>query len=93
MGQLREANETLIFQHIPKTAGTTLSFILTRHFQQQDIYHIRNLQQLRGPAYSKHFSSAENQRGLTSNELEASEKWSGLSISLNYIMPRLNLTG
>lgn len=64
MGQQREAHETLIFQHIPKTAGTTLSFILTRHFEEQDIYHIRNLQQMRGPAYSRHFGSIENFKEL-----------------------------
>ncbi len=56
----RQANETLIFQHIPKTAGTTLSFILTHHFQEQDIYHVRNLKQMNGPAYSSHFGSTDN---------------------------------
>ncbi len=68
MGQLRKASETLIFQHIPKTAGTTISFILTRYFEEQDIYHIRNLQQMRGPAYSKHFGSIENFIDLDPNE-------------------------
>ncbi len=68
MGQFHEAQETLIFQHIPKTAGTTLSFIIAQHFAEKDIYHIRNLNQMRGPAYSKHFGSIENFKNLDSDE-------------------------
>lgn len=57
---LKYKKEKLIFQHIPKTAGTTLSFIIIRYFDQQDIYHIRNMQQLKGPAYSDHFGSLDD---------------------------------
>ena len=58
----------LIFQHIPKTAGTTLSFILKRYFDKQDIYHVRNLQQMRGPSYSPHFGSLEQFENLSPEE-------------------------
>jgi len=58
--QMVPGNETLIFQHIPKTAGTTLSFILTRYFAENDIYHIRNLDQMGGPAFSRHFGSMDD---------------------------------
>ncbi len=68
MEQLREAHEMLIFQHIPKTAGTTLSFILAQNFEEEDIYHIRNLKQMRGPAYSRHFGSVEDFAALDPDE-------------------------
>lgn len=68
MGQLREAHETLIFQHIPKTAGTTLSFILVQNFEEDEIYHIRNLQQMRGPSFSRYFGSVEDFANLDSDE-------------------------
>ena len=57
---MESEKEILIFQHIPKTAGTTLSFIIARYFDKQDIYHIRNMQQLKGPSYSDHFGSLDD---------------------------------
>ena len=66
MKQNRE--KTLIFQHIPKTAGTTLSFIVARHFDEDEIFHIRNPQQMKGPAYSPHFGSLEQFTALVPEE-------------------------
>ena len=61
-------NLTLIFQHIPKTAGTTLSYIVTSHYNEGKIYHVRNLQQMRGPAYSRDFGSLDDFKNLPADE-------------------------
>ena len=68
MQRFHAGKETIIFQHIPKTAGTTLAFIIIRYFEKRDIYHIRNLQQMKGPAYSSHFGSLDDFGNLHPDE-------------------------
>ena len=55
---------TLIFLHVPKTAGTTLSHIIARQYDPQEIFHIRNPAHPRGPRYSEWAGTVEDLREL-----------------------------
>ncbi len=50
---------TLIFLHVPKTAGTTLSHIIARPYDPQEIFHVRNPRHPRGPRYSEWAGTVE----------------------------------
>ena len=51
--------ETLIFLHIPKTAGTTLSIALANWFQPDELYHIRSGNHDGAPQFSPNFGPEE----------------------------------
>jgi hypothetical protein len=59
---------TLIFIHLPKTGGTTLSHIMVPHFPEDQIFHIRNPEQKRAPIYSKHRGTIEDFIGLPESD-------------------------
>jgi hypothetical protein len=50
---------TLVFQHIPKTAGTTLSHVVARQFASHEIFHVRDPNQPKAPRYSVACGSVE----------------------------------
>jgi hypothetical protein len=44
-------DEVLIFQHIPKTGGITLSHLLLQHFDRDQIFHVRNPEHTKAPVF------------------------------------------
>lgn len=57
-------DETLIFMHIPKTAGTSVSLALTNHFAPEEVFHIRADQHERAPRFSRYYGTEEYFRAL-----------------------------
>jgi len=51
---------TVLFVHIPKTGGTTLSHVLTQQFPHDRIFHIREPQFSRAPVYSPSHGEKED---------------------------------
>ena len=62
------ADETLIFQHIPKTGGVTLSHLLLQHFDRSHVFHIRNPQHSRAPVFGESFGPIEEFDALSEEE-------------------------
>src|SRR5262245_44203798 len=46
-----DAHPTLLFLHLPKTAGTTFADILVRQFGPDEVFHVRTPERL--PRYSR----------------------------------------
>jgi len=63
----RPNTETLIFLHIPKTAGTTLSHIIVRQYVKNEIFNIRN-PSIKGPIYSRHYGPTQKLITLSESE-------------------------
>jgi hypothetical protein len=45
---------TLLFLHIPKTAGTSVSLALVRRFSAHELYHVRDPKHAQAPCFSPH---------------------------------------
>lgn len=52
--------ETLIFLHIPKTAGISVSQSVIRNYSDAEVYHVRNPEHVNGPVFSKNHGTLEN---------------------------------
>lgn len=59
---------TTIFLHIPKTAGSSLSKVVTGQFRPAETYHIRNPQEVRSPKYAPSFGSVDEFAALDDAE-------------------------
>jgi hypothetical protein len=53
------ADETLIFLHVPKTAGISVSQTIVRNFPEAQVYHVRNPAHVNGPTFSKNHGTVE----------------------------------
>ena len=53
-------HETLIFLHVPKTAGVSMSRTIVRQFSEDEIYHVRSPAHKRAPVFSKHHGTIED---------------------------------
>ncbi|HUT92167.1 MAG TPA: sulfotransferase family 2 domain-containing protein [Thermoguttaceae bacterium] len=61
IGGTTDANrETLIFLHVPKTAGVSMSKAIVRHFSEDEIYHVRYPEHKLGPVFSKHHGTLQH---------------------------------
>jgi hypothetical protein len=58
----------LVFLHIPKTAGTTLSHMIVRRFRREQIFHVRNPKFPKGPVYSENYGTVEAFQALPETE-------------------------
>ena len=58
------ADETLIFQHIPKTGGITLSLWLLEHFDRERIFHVRHPQHVQAPIFGDSWGTMEDLAAL-----------------------------
>ena len=62
------ADETLIFQHIPKTGGITLSLWLLQHFDRDKVFHVRHPQHAQAPIFGGTWGTAEDFAALPEEE-------------------------
>ncbi len=53
------AGETLIFLHVPKTAGISVSQSVIRNFSDAEVYHVRNPEHVNGPVFSGFLGSLD----------------------------------
>lgn len=60
--------ETLIFQHIPKTAGTTVSVVLRQWYSPNELFHIRSGTHTKAPRFSTNYGPETYFRSLPSSE-------------------------
>jgi hypothetical protein len=58
------AGETLIFLHVPKTAGISVSQSIVRNFSDAEVFHVRNPNHANGPIFSKNHGTIECFRSL-----------------------------
>ena len=59
--------ETLLFMHIPKTAGTSVSLSLAAQFAPHELYHIRSGRHAGAPRFSSHCGPEQEFRALDAN--------------------------
>ena len=59
------AGETLIFLHVPKTAGISVSQNIVRNFSDAEVYHVRNPEHVNGPVFSENHGTVESFQGLS----------------------------
>ncbi len=55
-----KSRETLIFIHLPKTGGVTLSDIVSRQYDPSEVFHVRNPDSSPGPSFSDHAGRVED---------------------------------
>jgi hypothetical protein len=60
--------DTLIFLHIPKTAGTTVSVVLKGWYSPHELFHIRSGEHSAAPRFSTNFGPETHFRSLLSDE-------------------------
>jgi glycosyltransferase involved in cell wall biosynthesis len=68
---MSDSDPTLLFPHIPKTGGTTLSRIIVKQYPPDQIYHIREDRQQRGPSFSEHSGSVQAFLALPDEQRES----------------------
>ncbi len=61
-------DHTLLFLHIPKTAGTSLSLMLCQQFPPDQIFHIRGNKRPDAPYFSSHFGPEEEFQALPESQ-------------------------
>ncbi len=65
IGSTTDANrETLIFLHVPKTAGVSMSKTIVRHFSEDEIYHVRYTKHKSGPVFSRNHGTLQRFLGF-----------------------------
>ncbi|NQT18018.1 MAG: sulfotransferase family 2 domain-containing protein [Planctomycetes bacterium] len=57
-------DEALIFLHVPKTAGISVSQSIVGNFTDAEVYHVRNPDHVNGPVFSKNHGTIESFRRL-----------------------------
>ncbi len=55
-------DETLIFLHVPKTAGVSISRTIIRQFSEDEVYHVRSPAHERAPVFSKDHGTIDDFR-------------------------------
>jgi hypothetical protein len=60
--------EVLIFQHIPKTGGITLSLLLLEHFARRRVFHVRHPQHPGAPIFGGVWGTLEEFASLSEEE-------------------------
>ncbi len=58
---------TLLFQHMPKTAGTSISKALLHHYDAEQIFHIRAADSI-GPIYSDNHGPRKSFEALSNEQ-------------------------
>lgn len=58
------ADTTLLFLHVPKTAGISISTALANKFPQQELFHVRSVTHEQAPKFSRHYGPEAEFRAL-----------------------------
>lgn len=67
-GTTEPGDETLIFLHVPKTAGVSMSRTIIRQFSEDEIYHVRSPAHERAPVFSKDHGTVDDFRRLPESQ-------------------------
>jgi len=67
-GTAEPKHETLIFLHVPKTAGVSMSRTIIRQFAEDEVYHVRSRAHERAPVFSKAHGTIDDFRRLPETE-------------------------
>lgn len=67
-GTMEPRDETLIFLHVPKTAGVSMSRTIIRHFAEDEIFHVRSPAHERAPVFSKDHGTVDDFRQLPESQ-------------------------
>lgn len=59
------SSETLIFLHVPKTGGISVSQAIVRQFREDEVFHVRNAAHEKSPVFASAHGTIEDFRALS----------------------------